>query len=133
MKKGKCGTKIEHLLFPSLLRLAQSFSSVISRNVFFSIRLLFIILFVSVDKETVEPETIPRGPLPKQIKLQISIIRACGLKGAANLASSTFVDDQDLRDCALVGVNTYAVVKPSFLTAKVSFEGTYHRRRRFSA
>ncbi|XP_076810068.1 C2 domain-containing protein 3-like isoform X2 [Clavelina lepadiformis] len=50
----------------------------------------------------------------KTVKLQVAVLQACGLKAAARLAASV-ASDSELEYCAGVGVNSYVVVKPSFL------------------
>ncbi|XP_077975258.1 C2 domain-containing protein 3-like isoform X1 [Styela clava] len=50
----------------------------------------------------------------KPVILQVGLLRACGLKAAAVLASR-HSNDGDLKNCADIGVNTYVEIKPSFL------------------
>ena len=54
------------------------------------------------------------------MKLQIAVLRACGLKTAAKIAAS-LVQDKDLEYRSAVGLDTYAVMKLSFLHDEVSY------------
>ena len=62
----------------------------------------------------------PTSEFSKTVKLQVAVLRACGLKAAARLAASV-ASDSELEYCAGVGVNSYVVVKPSFLPQDVRF------------
>ena len=61
-----------------------------------------------------------KAPLPfcKNVKLQIAILRSCGLKAAAKLKASVSTDS-DLEYCAEIGVNSYVKMKTSFLPSQV--------------
>ena len=57
-------------------------------------------------------------PFYKNVKLQIAVLRACGLKAAAKLKAAV-TRDNDLEYCAEIGVNTYVRMNVSFLPTQV--------------
>ena len=58
-------------------------------------------------------------PFYKNVKIQVAVLRACGLKAAAKLKAS-LVDDTKLEHSSQVGVNSYVKIRPSFLAKEVS-------------
>nr|CAB3226785.1 C2 domain-containing protein 3 [Phallusia mammillata] len=56
----------------------------------------------------------PPKELCRNVKLQVAVLRACGLKRAAELAASV-TQDESLTHSATVGVNSYVVMRLSFL------------------
>uniref|UniRef100_F7AQD6 C2 domain-containing protein n=1 Tax=Ciona intestinalis TaxID=7719 RepID=F7AQD6_CIOIN len=59
-------------------------------------------------------EVKPALDFGRTVKLEVGVIRASGLQYAARLAAS-LISDSELNYCAGVGVNTYVMMKPSFV------------------
>ena len=75
-----------------------------------------MIFFVSASRKLTSPSTFP---LCKNVKLQVAILRACGLKAAAKLKAS-LTDDRELDYCSEVGVNSYVKINANFSPSHVS-------------
>lgn len=75
-------------------------------------------IYLSVTIGTTLEGSQPPMQFRKPIILRVGLMRACGLKAAAALACR-HSDDDDLKYCADVGVNTYVQIKPTFLPDEV--------------
>ena len=72
-------------------------------------------IFISGSKSDASQGTLP---FFRNVKLQVAVLRACGLKAAAKL-KATLLDDSDLNYSAEVGLNSFVKIQTSFLPSKV--------------